>query len=369
MRRDVESSLNKQDILTKYDQIEIFSKFLDIDRTDIEYAIQTNTKISSPFRTDHNPSVGFKFNNRGKLRMKDFAGYFWGDVFDLVAYILELPIDTKEGFQQILKAIKHVCENPNPVGVKKQLEYISRKRRIITVSFRDWNQFDMEYWGRLKMSTQFLRRNNCFPIQNYWIDQASQPEPKYYYSYTDPCYLYYIGRDKDNIELVQLYFPFRTKNDPKPRFITNSSILMGWHTLRDSDNLIITKSYKDVMAIHRVVDHIEKHTSFSPTGSKSIVTAIAVPSEQFNYTDVIHNNFTTKYNKVAILYDFDRTGIVNANKIKRQFGINPIFFTNGRYNTPNYYAKDFSAYLEISGLDATANLLIDRIVNSDKFVL
>lgn len=41
------------------------------------------------FRNDRHPTVGFAYNDKHKLKIRDFAGYgMWGDCFDVVAYVL-----------------------------------------------------------------------------------------------------------------------------------------------------------------------------------------------------------------------------------------------------------------------------------------
>jgi len=361
MRR-VEQVVTKQDILDKYDQIEIFAKFLNLDIEIIKEAIQYNSKIHSPLRTDSHPSVGFKFNNRGKLRMKDFAGYFWGDVFDLVAFISNKDINTKAGFKDVLTIIVAVFKSTSTTNIRNRLTYIRKRRTIITVSVRDWTSDDYTYWNRLHTGLNYITRHHVFPIQNYWIHPASQPEPKYYYNPSDPAYGYYIGKDKDNIDIYQIYFPYRTRGMYKPRFIMNSSVVMGMLTLRKSDTIVVTKSYKDVIALHIVSDYIkENSTSFLTTGSDNVLTAISLPSETHGYTSALHNNLISNYKYSYTLLDYDRTGVSMANYIRKLYKVTPTFLTNGKGNTIDYKAKDISEYLESNGKHKTAELIINTL--------
>ena len=97
-------SLNKNYILNNISQEEIFSKFMNISINDIHWCLQnTSNLIKSPLRIDNNPTMGFTYAG-SKLRCKDFNGHFWGDCFDLVAFIYNL--DTKQtDFITILEII------------------------------------------------------------------------------------------------------------------------------------------------------------------------------------------------------------------------------------------------------------------------
>ena len=88
MGRRINTKLTKDFILSKVDQITIFSTYFNLPIETIQYCIDTGEFIVSPIRTDLHPTCGFRYNNRGKLKFKDFAGYFWGDCFDAAAYII-----------------------------------------------------------------------------------------------------------------------------------------------------------------------------------------------------------------------------------------------------------------------------------------
>jgi len=93
-------------IRDKFDQVSVFSKFLDISEDTIIECIKFGNTIYSPIRPiDNDPSVGFKFDNKGRLKMRDFNGSFWGDMFDVVSYLYKLPVDNKSDFYTILKII------------------------------------------------------------------------------------------------------------------------------------------------------------------------------------------------------------------------------------------------------------------------
>ena len=66
---------------------------------------------------DEHPSFGFRYDNRGKLKGKDFAGYFHGDCFDAAALVIgeiihkNVDISNKGWFIFVLKHIAYTFRN------------------------------------------------------------------------------------------------------------------------------------------------------------------------------------------------------------------------------------------------------------------
>ena len=111
MRNINSSKLTKQNILDKISQVNIFATYLGLPAEVIQNCIDTGELICNPLRIDEHPTAGFKYDNRGKLKFRDFSGYFWGDCFDVVAYIISTiyhksyNINDKTDFIKILRHI------------------------------------------------------------------------------------------------------------------------------------------------------------------------------------------------------------------------------------------------------------------------
>ena len=80
--------ITKQTIFNKISQIAIFSAYTNIPVETISWCIEKGKLINSPFREDLHPSFGFKYDNRGKLKGRDFAGFWWGDCIDCAANVI-----------------------------------------------------------------------------------------------------------------------------------------------------------------------------------------------------------------------------------------------------------------------------------------
>ena len=147
MGRNITNKLTKNYILSKVDQITIFSVYFNLPIETIQYCIDTGEFIVSPLRTDLHPTCGFRYDNRGKLKFKDFAGYFWGDCFDAAAYILSnidkyknLDVNSKEGFITVLRHITFTFKDifygteKDPLisdNIKEALTKIKKEKQII----------------------------------------------------------------------------------------------------------------------------------------------------------------------------------------------------------------------------------------------
>ncbi len=349
-------------IRDNFNQVSVFSKFLDIDYDVIVDCINYNSTIYSPLRDDDNlPSVGFAFDKKGRLKMRDFNGTFWGDMFDLVAYIYKFRVSSKNDFYIILKIIYDAMLNDQyrdviSEDIKNRINAIKKEKLVIDLNVRSWNNKDKQFWGQWDLDIDFLNANYVFPIENYWINIDSNPNPKYYYNPNNPCYAYYLGFDSNGIINYRLYFPYKNKYFPK--FISNNNVLQGSVNLKDDyDAITITKAYKEVLFFRKLFS-----THYSKGGFK--IGFIAPPAEDYRFTehDILDLKGRTKTGDLISFYDFDKTGITGANRLKNKYDIPYLFLTNGRFNSFNYESKDMTDYYVDHGRTESL-ILIDKVLN------
>lgn len=368
--RNINSAkLTKEFILSKVSQITIFSTYLNLSNNVIQYCIESGKLICSPLRLDNNPTCGFKYDNRGKLKFRDFAGYFWGDCFDIVALIISnmynktYDISDKTDFIKILRHITFTFKDIfygqekdinliNDINVA--IDNIKQQKPIIELVIRNWNNKDKNYWNKYGVSLQYLNTNFIYPIEQYYINRKSNPQPKYFYNDKDPCYGYFLGQDRNGIYNIKLYFPFRNKSNT--RFITNCNHLEGIYNLdkNNYDIIVITKSTKDRVSIGEAILRMK-----SLYGVVNLaIGVINIPHETYKLRQNEYDWLNSKLSnsgKIVSLMDNDYVGIKETIWLKNNYNIIPILIPK------DYKSKDFAELVHNVGIDKISIIIKETI--------
>ena len=343
-------NVNKNFVLSKVSQLTIFSTYFNISPDTIQYCIDTGNFINSPIREDVHPSFGFKYDNRGRLKGKDFAGYFWGDCFDAAAFVISrlenkrINIANKGDFIYVLKHIMLTHKQFFYGGekdatlteaIKLSIDRIRKKKPNIELVVRDWNTYDEKYWQQFGVNLPYLNRHFVYPIEQYYIERAINPEPKYFYDIKDPCYGYLLGHKKGHLPSIKLYFPNRPHGST--RFITNSNHLEGIYNLyrNDYDYIVLTKSTKDRLSLGCTWESLSLGYSEQPLK----VGFINIPHETYRLRDFEYKWMFSKLTfdgKLISLMDNDRTGLEEAYWLRKHYNIQPIIIPK------ELGAKDFA---------------------------
>lgn len=360
-------------ILNKVSQQAIMSTYLDIPIETVDYCIESGKLINSPLRDDKHPSFGFAFNNRNQLKARDFAGYFWGDVWDVVAYVLsyaynrKINISDKKDFIFVLKHVAYTFRNiiygkerddRVDTFIASGISNIKNSKHIIEIVPRQWNDADKAYWNNFGISIKWLNTHFVYAVEQYYINRQSNPEPKYYYSNNkkDVCYAYLLGQDSKNIYNWKLYFPNRHKDSV--RFITNSNSLEGVYNLYNDadgyDYIIITKSTKDRLSLG------EQLYTYPLRGISSnlAIGVINIPHETHKLTQEEHDFLNSKLRidgKLITLFDNDRTGYACAIEYRDKWNIMPICIPH------KYGAKDFAELRSLYSPQTIKQYIIETI--------
>lgn len=340
--------------------VDIMSTYLSIDKDTVLSCINEKTMIKSPFREDDdNASCGFAYNNRGKLKIRDFGGYFFGDCYDVAAYVISseinkpVDINNKADFVFVLRHIEATfadvflgrdVDRNSLINLKRAINGIARHRTIIDFTTRPFDNVDKDVWRSFGVNLNYLSINFVYAVENYWLNKHANPYPKYTYDRKDPCYAYFIGVNSKKESLIQLYFPLRPKSAVK--FITNNQSMNGLVTLTSNyDMILICKSTKDRLSLQCHIDKLQAspNVPFLTGGVK--VGYVNLPSEAHNLNDSEYDFLKSRLKPNGILVsfmDFDTTGRRAARHMKQNYDIDYIFITNGELGLANYGAKDFA---------------------------
>lgn len=304
---EFEPKITKEWIKERVSEEEIFSYYLGIQ-------VELNYLFKSPMREDHNPTCSFYISPSGVLRMTDFSGYFSGDCFNLVEFLY--GVSFYEALRIIAIDFNLLKESINK---KQKSSYIKREikdKPKIEVTIRNWSNSDREYWEKYGINEKLLKFFNVVPVRNIYINN----EIKYGYNKYNPAYGYLFNQNE-----IKIYFP-KAKKNIQPKFIGNAIVLQGYLQLpKEGKYLVITKSLKDVMVLY----------NFG-------IPAVAPQSESQILNDEQYGELSERFDYIFSLYDFDKTGIISANKMKKMYGITPFFFTNTKFPKSNTYFKDIS---------------------------
>lgn len=361
MKRSIATThLTKDYIESKVSQVAIMSKYLDIPINIINDCIEHGHLINSVFRDDDvNSSMGFAFNRKGRLKVRDFGGAgFFEDVYGTVAYVLSLMFErkiepnNKQDFYFILKHIaytfsdiidgKEIDANLD-IAIANAIKKGKSRKTIIDIVTRPWNEYDKKYWNDLGVSLGYLNTNFVYPVEQYYINRTVNTDPKYYYKPKDPCYAYMIGEDRKGVRLIKLYFPNRDKAT-ELKFVTNCNVIEGLLNLElfDYDYILITKSSKDRLSIGNC---LSSNSFYGGCDIPLRIGIVNLPSENYYLKE---NEYQYLYNrlksggKIYSLLDFDRTGRKGAKYLSDTYDIPYLFITRGEFGLPNYECKDFA---------------------------
>lgn len=313
--------LKKEEVLKRISEEQIFEKYLQL-------PVDETTTYHNPLRVDKRAGCRYYRGRNGRLYFKDFSkGYHW-DCFNVVEFIYNCSfIDALKIIIQDFQLNKEVPKRdftPEP---------IEKNRVIIQITAREWNNQDIEYWGKYNINLSHLGYFRVYPCKAVWINREYyQCRPN------DPCYAFYFGKI-NNVDIFKLYFPLREYN----RFFQNvhieDNILQGFNQLQyKSDTLVITKSLKDVICLT-----ILSLESVAPVSEYQIIT-----QEQFDF-------FKSKYKHIVVLGDNDETGRQFIIKHAKKYNISHYLF-------PKSMGKDISDNISLYGINRIKSIVNEKLL-------
>lgn len=322
-------NLNKNDILSKASEEQIFSFYLRRD-------IQNKKLFRSPLRNDKNPTCSLFRNKSGTLIYKDFAT---GDYLNCFGFVMKLFSCSYHEALDIIANDFNIY--PNPLINKNKGRIISKDIKIseketceIQVQIQDFTDSELRWWYKYGITLDILNKYNVYSCKYVWLNKQLFNESKQHF----PIFGYY-GSKYQGKELWRIYYP-KTKNSFK--FMGNwpSKKIQGYEQLPKKGNLlIITKSLKDVMCLH------------------SLGLAACAPCSETQFlSDSMLSELKQRFKYIIVLFDNDSTGISFMNKQKKKHP--ELLYT---WIPRSLGAKDISDYYKENGRKKTSKLIVDFI--------
>lgn len=247
-------------------------------------------------RKDSSPTVGYYWNNKGRLIVKDFGSDFCGDWISVLRYKFNCDFSTALRIAAndfgIIKSPKLVKNKV--IHAKETLP--ESKQAIIQVEIRPFQDYELEWWGKFGITEKTLKKFKVFSCKNVWLNG------NLFHLEKDKQLVFgYYGGIKDGVELWRIYFPGRRSF----KFVSNwkKTKLQGAHMLpkNGDDILCVTKSMKDAMLLYELG-----------------IPAIAPCSENLFLTETQYNTLRPMFNHCIVFYDNDSAGLYNLKLIKQQ---------------------------------------------------
>jgi len=167
---------------------------------------------------------------------------------------------------------------------------------IIRIKSRGWLQKDILFWGQFNISKERAIRYNVYPITHYWVNN---------HCFTiKPGELAYAFLEQGKFQIYQPYAPKRNK-----WFSNTGSMIYGYEQLPDfGDLLIITSSKKDIMTLDSLG-----------------YNACSSNNEGSRFPEDVYEDLNNRFNKVLLFYNNDNQGLISANTISSELGIDYVF--------------------------------------------
>lgn len=294
-------SISRDIILSAYSSLDIFRFYINKDL--VPYKL-----IKSPLRNDLNASFAIFKHFNGQYFFKDFGGKT-GDCFHFVSILFDYNNYSKAisrvgidfGFSdEYYCNIDYVQnENYNP---NKYEDNFKKHESNIKVKLKEWNQELYDYWNQFNISKKTLEYYNVYPISHFFVNDFVFKAEKI-------AFVYY--EFKDNKTTKKIYQPY----SKKIKFLAEHdySVIDGFMQIPDNgDLLIITKSRKDIMCIHDLIN----------------IPVIGTQGETVLIKENVMNDLKQRFKHQITLFDNDNAGIKLMNDYKSKYNIDGFVYQN-----------------------------------------
>lgn len=301
-----------------------------------------NTSMLSPLRQERNTSFGF-FVKNGELLFNDFL-LGGGDCIRFVELLFN-----ESHTSALARVVNDFNLNDHFITAKynkattrrlisqDKLELLENSPDFrLTKRRRKWFKHDLIFWKKFGISLLTLRKFNVQPVTHIFMNEKIIKTDMYGY-----CFI----EHKDGYETYKIYQPF--SRDYKWLNNHTDEVWQGWTQLPEQgEQLIITKSLKDVMSLYNVIG----------------VPAVSLQGETVKPKDSVIKELKSRFKKIYLLYDNDydkeqNWGQIYANKFCQEYDIENLIIPS------EYKCKDFSDLVKRHG-KIKAHEIIEDLINN-----
>lgn len=309
--------------------------------------LKVGKALNSPLRKDLVPSFSIFYSDKyQKLLFYDQVTLEKGDCFIFVMKLfnlsyynalckvcqdfnLELPYEKVKGLKRITQAIP------------KNIDYTKTLKISIGIKGIPFTNKDVNWWKSGGVSESSLKRFNVFNCSHIFITyNGNRPWIIPVDNYSNPSYAYLENKDKK--PSYKVYSPFNKEH----KFINahQHDVWDAWDLLpKNGDNLIITKSRKDVISISEVQN----------------IPSVSLQSETILPKKNVVKELKERFKNIYLLYDndFDKTtnwGRIYGAKLANEFDFKQIEIPS------EYKSKD---HFELVANKCPAREIINNLIS------
>lgn len=290
-----------KDLLDKLDDYDIYSYYIG--------EFKVGKLFNSPLRSnDKNPSFAIFKGTNGGLFFKDHGSGEGGNALKFIK--IYKGIQTRDRLEQELLRIVRKT-NPNSGIVKRTYSNsVGSGQTDIGIVRQPFTEVDKQYWKQFHISQDTLKLFQVFSIKYFLCNRVVRGT----YKESSPMYAYKV------FDKFKIYRPLASKYTKWRTNLTNRDVQGLAEIPKEGGNLlIITKSLKDVMCLYEMG-----------------YNAIAASSETTFIPEDILQSLRSKWKHIVIIYDRDKTGMLEARKYSKQYKLDAIFVHK------RFKAKDIS---------------------------
>lgn len=317
-------TMSLKDLLDKLTDYDIYSYYVG--------QFKIGKLFNSPLRSDDkNPSFAIFKGMNGGLFFKDHGSGEGGNAIKFVK--LYKNINTKDELErELLRIVRKM--NPNSGNAIRTYSYsVDSGPTDIGIVRQPFTDVDKRYWRQFHISIDTLRKFQVFSIKYFLCNRVVRGT----YKETSPMYAYKVD-DK-----FKIYRPLASKYTKWRTNLTNRNVQgLSELPVEGGNLLIITKSLKDVMCLYEM--------GFN---------AIAASSETTFIPDDILDSLRHKWKHVIMLYDRDKTGMLESRKYSRQYKLDAVFVHK------RFKAKDISDAVKDNSYNEVKQWLTQTLMKYD----
>ena len=256
--------------------------------------------ISSPLRTDNNPSFALYSPDGINVNYIDFGNNDRGSCMTLLMKLFNLDYNaTCDKIQKDIIKIKKsvgICESHTNINNRVM---VSTGVTELKCKIREWRNYDIEYWASYGISLEWLKWAEVYPISYKFIIKNGQQKV-----FRADKYAYTFVERKEGKITHKFYQPF---NEDGYKWQNNhdKSVLGLWAKLPTTgDAVCICSSVKDALCLM----------------ANLYIPCICLQGEGYPISNTAIKELKRRFKDVFICLDNDETGLKDAFRLSESTG-------------------------------------------------